>query len=96
MERFSPEWYAEYTPGPAKEITEERFLDMLNCLPPSRWIRGADVETFHVCERLTENYVSWFIRIGDQYFECVDDATVDRSVVIEKAVQCSEQPKEAA
>lgn len=53
--------YVKTAPAP---ITRERFTEMLEVLPPSRWNRGDYVEFFHVCERLTDNLVSWFGRVG--------------------------------
>ena len=61
------------------EITEERYDYMLEVLPPSRWqnIRGASV--FHVCERIHNNLVSWFVQIGKKYYEFVDEASLSKT-----------------
>lgn len=49
----------------ATQITEERFWEMLEVLPPCRWdttsVGGRRLEMFHVSERLTGNLVSWFV-----------------------------------
>lgn len=72
------EWHAEYVrknTKPVTEVTQERFWEMLEVLPPCKWNRGGSEETFHVSERLWDNYVSWFTRIGERYFECTDTDT---------------------
>lgn len=52
---------------------------MLEVLPPSRWqnIRGASV--FHVCERIHNNLVSWFVQLGNKYYEFVDEASLSKT-----------------
>ena len=66
------EFLEETSSQPAQEITGDRFYEMLECLPPCSWYRGAIVEYFYVCERLTFNLVSYFCRIDDRYFEFID------------------------
>jgi hypothetical protein len=66
-------------PKAPQEITAERFTDMLNVLPPCRWHGvGELVESFHVSERLSGNVVSWFLRLGERYFQIDADATLTR------------------
>jgi hypothetical protein len=55
------------------EINEERFMDMLEILPPAKWVRHVEEESFHVCERIAGNIVSIFVRIGKRYFEMQDE-----------------------
>jgi hypothetical protein len=55
-----------------KQITKERYWEMLEVLPPCRWTNGR----FHVSERLTGNLVSWFAQKGDLYFEFTEDAAI--------------------
>ena len=55
-----------------KVISEERFTDMLEVLPPCKWNTQNRIERFHVSERITGDLVSWFFRVGTQYYECVD------------------------
>lgn len=66
---------------PVSEITEERFHEMLNILPPCRWQgMGEWFESFHMSEAITGNIVSWFIRWrtgeGDRYFTLDDYANL--------------------
>jgi len=55
-------------------ITQERFYEMLEVLPPCRWHNCGGFEVFHISERLTGNLVSWFAHNGANYFEFVDHA----------------------
>jgi hypothetical protein len=56
-------------------ITQARFWDYLECLPPCRWHNHRGVELFHVSERLTGDLVQWCARIGDQHFGWTDFAS---------------------
>lgn len=69
--------------APAKEITEERYQDMLEVLPPCKWTspaRGCSV--FHVSERLSKNIVSWFVQVGSRFFELQDVDTLTGAQVL--------------
>lgn len=60
-----------------KQIDRDRFIDMLEVLPPCRWRRYADgVEWFHVSERLSGDVVAWFARVGETYWEMQDLSTL--------------------
>ena len=54
-----------YCAGQAKQVTKERYWDMLEVLPPCRWERrhtaGRTLEMFHVSERISSDLVDWFI-----------------------------------
>lgn len=65
-------YVSKYVKTEPKVVGAERFDEMLNILPPSRWYRGDFVEWFHVCERLSGDLVSWFGRTGDIYWEFQD------------------------
>ena len=49
-------------------IDEDRFVELLEVLPPSKWRTFAGAEAFHICERITYSIVTWCVRIGTQYF----------------------------
>jgi hypothetical protein len=55
----------------AHEITEERFWEMLEVLPPAKWTRRADSESFMVIECQTANLYTWCARVGDKYYEMI-------------------------
>jgi hypothetical protein len=70
----------KWGPKPPREITAERFHDMLNVLPPCKWRGiGAAFESFHVSERLSGNVVSWFCRLSDRYFQVDQLSTIPRA-----------------
>tara|TARA_Y100000310_G_scaffold43727_1_gene40755 strand:- start:130 stop:552 length:423 start_codon:yes stop_codon:yes gene_type:complete len=54
------------------EIEADRFDEMLNVLPPSRWHRAGAFEVFHVSERISHNLVNWFAAKGEKYWEFID------------------------
>jgi len=66
---------------PPVEITEERFSEMLNVLPPDDWARGGTTESFKMCEKMMGVYTSIFCRIGDRYFEMMDDYKTRHDVI---------------
>lgn len=81
--------YNETLKTEASAITADRFDDMLNILPPSRWHSVWGFEVFHISERLTANIVSWYAKNGDQCFTFDQDATIsDKEIktLLEKAV----------
>lgn len=74
------------------EITEERFMEMLEVLPPAKWRRSASAESFHIIERITHDIVDWFVRIGDRYYTFADTDKLGAEDVIRKAsvLHCKE------
>ncbi len=59
--------------SPPTEITEERWHDMLNVLPPVSWHSTSDGESFKLSERTTGAITCIFVRLGDRFFEFSDD-----------------------
>jgi hypothetical protein len=48
------------------EISEERYDDMLNCLPPMRWRNIASgINCFAMCEGLTYDLHSFYLQVTD-------------------------------
>ena len=56
------------------QITEERYMDMLEVLPPERWHDGF----FHVSEHIRGNLVSWFMQKDDKYYEFVEADSISK------------------
>lgn len=54
------------------EITEERYTEMLNVLPPVAWT-NANGESFKISERLAGAVTAIFVRIGERYVTFHDD-----------------------
>lgn len=72
---------AMYRHGPT-EITEARFTDMLEVLPPLRWKRTSDAEVFFLSEHTYGSITSIYARLGDRYFEMSDSISTDHDLVI--------------
>lgn len=51
-----------------EEITEDRFDEMLNVLPPENWIRQGKYQEFRMCEYYTSDITSHYFKFGDRYF----------------------------
>jgi hypothetical protein len=55
-----------------KPCSKERFMDMLEVLPPQDWRVMPDSESFKLQERTTGNITLIMLRIGDAYWEMED------------------------
>lgn len=53
--------------GP-QPIDAERFDELLNMLPPQRWVRGGTTESFRICEAVTGDLYTFCVRLGDRHF----------------------------
>ena len=71
--------------SPPVEITQQRFWDMLEVLPPVAWVRRTieenkdqtlDNESFKISERTCGSITAIFCRIGSRYFELQDSITM--------------------
>jgi hypothetical protein len=54
---------------PPSEITEKRWDEMLNIMPPMKWRSGCGAESFMICEATVSHFHSIFCKVGDRYFE---------------------------
>tara|TARA_Y100001963_G_scaffold141879_1_gene210703 strand:+ start:208 stop:702 length:495 start_codon:yes stop_codon:yes gene_type:complete len=57
-----------YEAGVVKEITEDRFDESLNVLPPDNWINYSTNESFRISEDLTAELSNFYIRVFDGEF----------------------------
>lgn len=69
--------------GP-KAISEQRFVEMLECLPPMDWDHSRERECFKMSEFLYGNVTSIFVRIGEYYYELADYGSLKASEIFEK------------
>lgn len=53
---------------PPKEITEERFYEMLDVMPPLRWVTRNGVQSFILAEPLDLNYYTQFAKYNGKYY----------------------------
>ena len=65
------------------EVTEDRYMEMLEILPPMKWKNG----TFMMSELLCSHYTSIFCQIGSRYFEMVDSAFLSAEEIIDRVKQ---------
>jgi hypothetical protein len=77
---------AKYCTG-ATPVTAERADEALNVLPPFRWRATQRMEAFAVGEPVTDRLLSWFVRLGSQWFELIEDRGIsyDDLVAVVKA-----------
>lgn len=52
-----------------KEISVDRYFDMLGTLPPVNWRSGSNSESFMFMEAIRDDIHMIFCRIGEKYFE---------------------------
>jgi hypothetical protein len=64
-----------------KSISEERYWEMLECLPPSKYCEVAGVTMFHICERITGELVDWFAVCNGKHFTLCDYSHADRAII---------------
>jgi len=66
---------AFYLCDPAEEITEEKFIERLEVLPPQQWIHAGGFESFLMSEHWSGPYTSQYARHGQRYYTKMVDAT---------------------
>ena len=66
------------------EITEEVFIDALECLPPMDWKGGGNAESFKMCEFTSGTITCIYVRIGKRYFSMQDSAFLSHDEIIAK------------
>lgn len=69
-----------------KEISEEKYYEMLECLPPLRWRDIASgINCFAICEAFSNNLHSFYIRVTNgkfiKYYTAVRRITEKDSVI---------------
>ena len=65
------------------EITEARFMEMLEVLPPVGWTQRNGCESFKLSERTSGNITAIFARVGNRYFEMSDSIAMPHDKIIE-------------
>lgn len=66
------------------EISEERFHDALNVLPPVGWTTRQGVESFRISERIWGSITDIYARLGDRYFVLSDDIRLSPGIVADR------------
>lgn len=70
--------------SPPALITYDRFMEMLEVLPPEGWAHRGGSESFKMCEYQSGHITSIFARIGKQYYEFMDDARLSHESILKK------------
>jgi len=70
-----------YVSKPLMAVTEERFNEMLNVLPPLYWTTISGVEMFCMSEMYTSSYTTQYAKAGDKYYSKMVDVN-DRTTWI--------------
>lgn len=79
------------------EVTEERFNDALNVLPPVGWTTRQGVESFRISERIWGAITDIYARLGERYFVLSDDIRLSPTIVAERvAAYASPLPAQRA
>ena len=76
---------------PPTRITQQRFFDMLEVLPPEGWHRADGSESFKMSEYQAGNITSIFVRIGTDYYELQDRATLTHLEILQKVVESQKE-----
>jgi hypothetical protein len=81
----------------ARRVTAERADEALNCLPPFRWRATQSMEAFAISEPVTNRLLTWFVRLGSQWFELTEDRaiTFDDLVAVMKGLNYTDGKVEA-
>jgi Protein of unknown function (DUF1419) len=68
--------------SPPVEITEEKFQEMLEVLPPKGWVNHGRTETFKLAEHTYGPITAIFCRIGEKYYTLKDDSSTPHDTIV--------------
>lgn len=68
------------------EITEDKWHEMLGCLPPVGWKRDASGESFKMSERTAGAVTGIYVRVGTRFFMFYDDIRMPHPECLAKVV----------
>ncbi len=69
------------------EITKDKFIEMLEVLPPMKWRSGGGAESFMLSEFTTGRITGIYCRIGKRYYSFLGICTLTHDEIVAK---CSE------
>ncbi len=67
-----------------EEITRERFIDMLEVLPPEGWRITGQTESFKMMEYYSGRITSIYARLGNRYFTFRDLGSKTHAEIMDK------------
>lgn len=70
--------------GAVQQVTQHRFTYLLEVLPPTKWVRRSGQESFMMSEFLTGNITTIVVRLGTDYYEFNDAATLTHDAIVDK------------
>lgn len=69
---------------PPEEITEEKYVEMLEVLPPLDWVQRQVESSFKLSEFTSGQITAIYCRLGDRYFELSDRCSLSHSEIVAK------------
>lgn len=72
-------------------VTEQQFMDALECLPPLAWNsdKEADTESFQMSEYFSGSITGMYVRIGSTYWCFRDYAHSQHQTLVEKVASAT-------
>ena len=74
------------------QITYDRFMYLLEVLPPCKWIHTMHEETFYVMEALTHSdngaLYTWVVRIDKKYYALAAEASFTHNAIVQYVRDC--------
>jgi len=67
-----------------EEISQERFIDALEVMPPKSWKQFGQEESFKFIEHYSGNITSIYARVGERFFTFLDNASMSHERVMDK------------
>lgn len=67
---------------PFKEITEEQYYEMLECLPPQKWLDVEGGSVFRMSEYQTSNITGHYVALDGRFFAANRRTTVDYADIV--------------
>lgn len=74
-----------------REISEDAFVEALECLPPVGWVRQRHAESFKLSERLFDNITAVYCRLhtagASRFFRFNDDIRTPHETIVERVMR---------
>lgn len=73
------------------EVTEERFFDALECLPPKRWHTHRGIELFFMCEAYTGTLYTCYARVNKSHYKALRCITESSEELTKRVIKAHEK-----
>ena len=75
LEEYRRREKAKWVSGKVTEITEEKYFDALDCLPPLNYSGNENASWFFICEMITMSFTNQYYhdKKNDKYYTAVAD-----------------------